>query len=80
MGATLAAWTARCARAPARQRARAVLDELGYDPSHCYAYGDTASDIPFLGLFGYPRVVDPDPGLAVEARKRGGPMLNGQVG
>ena len=69
-----------CQGAGKAARARAVLDELGYDPAHCYAYGDTASDLPFLALFGYPHAVDPDRGLAVEARKRGWPILDGQVG
>lgn len=62
------------------ERARAVLDQMGYDASQCYAYGDTASDIPFLELFGHPHAVDPDPGLAAEAQKRGWPIIDGRVG
>jgi HAD superfamily hydrolase (TIGR01490 family) len=61
-------------------RARAVLDELGYDPAQSYAYGDTASDIPFLELFGHPHAVDPDPGLAAAARERGWPIIDGRAG
>jgi phosphoserine phosphatase len=56
-------------------RARAVMDELGYEAASSYAYGDTASDIPFLALFGHPCAVDPDPGLAAEAERRGRPIL-----
>lgn len=51
-------------------RARDVLTELGYDPAACYGYGDTASDIPFLELFGHPHVVDPDPALALGTATR----------
>ena len=58
-------------------RARAILARMGYDPAACYAYGDTASDIPFLALFGHPHAVDPDPVLAAEARRRGWPILDG---
>jgi HAD superfamily hydrolase (TIGR01490 family) len=56
-------------------RARTLLAAGGYDPAQCFAYGDTASDIPFLALFGHPCAVDPDAGLAAEARKRGWPIL-----
>jgi HAD superfamily hydrolase (TIGR01490 family) len=52
-------------------RARAVLSEHGYDAAQCYGYGDTASDIPFLALFGHACAVDPDAGLEAEARRRG---------
>ena len=71
------------------ERARAVLDELGFDPGQCYAYfdpgqcyayGDTASDIPFLELFGHPHAIDPDPRLAAEARTRGWPIIDGREG
>lgn len=56
-------------------RARSIIAEMGYDPAHSYAYGDTASDIPFLALFGHPVAVDPDPVLAATARRRGWPIL-----
>lgn len=69
-----------CQGAGKAERVRAVLAELGYDASQSYAYGDTASDIAFLELFGYPHVVDPDPKLAEEARKRGWPIIDGRVG
>ena len=57
------------------QRARQVLAELGLDPSASHAYGDTASDIPFLQLFGAACAVDPDPVLEAEARRRGWEVL-----
>lgn len=56
-------------------RARAIIAEMGYDPASSYAYGDTASDIPFLTLFGNPCAVDPDAGLTAEANRRGWPIL-----
>jgi len=34
-------------------RARAVMDELGYEAASSYAYGDTASDIPFSKTYRY---------------------------
>ncbi len=56
-------------------RASAVLREMGYDPAQSYAFGDTASDIPFLSLFGHPCAVDPDPVLEAEAKQRGWAIL-----
>jgi HAD superfamily hydrolase (TIGR01490 family) len=64
-----------CQGAGKAQRAREVLAEAGWDAAACYAYGDTASDIPFLELFGRPCAVDPDAGLAAEARRRGWEVL-----
>ena len=51
------------------------VDEMGYDPAECYAYGDTGNDIPFLALFGHPHAVDPDNELAAEAQRRGWPII-----
>ena len=62
------------------ERARSVLAELGYDARQCYAYGDTVSDLPFLELFGRPHAVDPDAGLAAEARRRSWPIIDGRAG
>jgi len=56
-------------------RAHQVLAELDADPAISYAYGDTASDIPFLALFGHPCAVDPDAELAAEATRRGWQIL-----
>lgn len=56
-------------------RVRQALAELDADPAISYAYGDTASDIPFLALFGHPCAVDPDAELAAEATRRGWPIL-----
>lgn len=64
-----------CQGVAKRERAEQVIAERGYDATLCYGYGDTASDIPFLRLFGFPHAVDPDAGLAVEARQRGWPIV-----
>ena len=58
-------------------RALAICKENGFDPAQCYAYGDTANDIPFLKLFGHPHAVDPDEKLAEEARRQNWPILSG---
>jgi HAD superfamily hydrolase (TIGR01490 family) len=60
-------------------RARQILAELHADPAGCYAYGDTAGDIPFLTLFGHPHAVDPDPQLARTAQRLGWPVLYGNA-
>lgn len=58
-------------------RAKALMNEMGVDPKHSYAYGDTASDIPFLALFGHPHAVDPDPALAAHAQRHGWAVVDG---
>ncbi len=60
------------------ERARGIIKARGIDPATCYAYGDTASDIPFLELFGHPHAVDPDAGLAAEAKRRGWTIVDGR--
>jgi HAD superfamily hydrolase (TIGR01490 family) len=58
-------------------RALAICAEMDFDPAQCYAYGDTVNDVPFLAVFGHAYAVDPDEGLAAEARRRGWPILQG---
>ncbi|MEO5952815.1 MAG: HAD family phosphatase [Chloroflexia bacterium] len=58
-------------------RARAICKQNGFDPAQCYAYGDTANDIPFLKLFGHPHAVDPDPALTEEAHRQNWPIISG---
>lgn len=58
-------------------RALEICKKHGYDPAQCYAYGDTANDIPFLKLFGHPHAVDPDAALAEEARRQNWPIISG---
>ena len=56
-------------------RARLIAAECGYDLAQSFAYADSASDIPFLSLFGHPTAVDPDPKLRTHAEKHGWQIL-----
>ena len=49
--------------------------ERGYDLNLCYAYSDSASDLPMLELVGHPVAVNPDAALESVARERGWPMV-----
>jgi HAD superfamily hydrolase (TIGR01490 family) len=55
-------------------KARAI-EELarreGFDLAHCYAYSDSASDLPMLRLVGHPVAVNPDRELLRTARQEG---------
>jgi HAD superfamily hydrolase (TIGR01490 family) len=55
-------------------KARAI-EELarrdGFDLAHCYAYSDSASDLPMLRLVGHPVAVNPDRELLRVARREG---------
>lgn len=41
------------------------------EPSMCYAYADSLSDVPFIAAFGHPVAVYPDPGMRQTAEKQG---------
>ncbi len=60
------------AKAVALQRLAA---ERGYDLSACYAYSDSASDLPMLRAVGHAVVVSPDDALAALAREEGWEIL-----
>ncbi|HEX9259791.1 MAG TPA: HAD family hydrolase [Acidimicrobiales bacterium] len=47
----------------------------GYDLSRCYAYSDSASDLPMLEAVGHPIAVNPDGHLERVARQRGWPVV-----
>jgi HAD superfamily hydrolase (TIGR01490 family) len=47
----------------------------GYDLDRCYAYSDSASDLPMLELVGHPVAVNPDNPLERLARQRGWPVV-----
>jgi HAD superfamily hydrolase (TIGR01490 family) len=47
----------------------------GYRLGDCYAYSDSATDLPLLELVGHPHVVNPDRALRRAARDRGWPVL-----
>ncbi|MFE9682689.1 HAD family hydrolase [Streptomyces sp. NPDC002701] len=48
----------------------------GYDLSRCYAYSDSATDIPMLSAVGHPHAVNPDRALRREAVTRAWPILD----
>jgi HAD superfamily hydrolase (TIGR01490 family) len=47
----------------------------GYDLGRCYAYSDSASDLPMLEAVGHPVAVNPDRTLAGVAHDRGWPVV-----
>jgi HAD superfamily hydrolase (TIGR01490 family) len=48
----------------------------GYDLSRCYAYSDSATDVPMLESVGHPHAVNPDRALRREAIARDWPVLS----
>ncbi|MFI9171014.1 HAD family hydrolase [Streptomyces lincolnensis] len=48
----------------------------GYDLERCYAYSDSATDLPMLQAVGHPHAVNPDRALRREAVARGWPILD----
>ena len=48
-----------------------VAERDGLDLDHCWAYSDSATDIPMLAAVGHPVAVNPDRELARAARQRG---------
>jgi HAD superfamily hydrolase (TIGR01490 family) len=47
----------------------------GYDLGSCYAYSDSATDLPMLEVVGHPNAVNPDRALRKIALERGWPVL-----
>lgn len=60
------------------QAMREVAVESGYDLSACYAYSDSATDLPMLEAVGYPTAVNPDRALRRVATERGWPVVEFQ--
>ncbi|MEU4078047.1 HAD-IB family hydrolase [Streptomyces venezuelae] len=54
---------------------RELAASEGYDLSRCYAYSDSATDIPMLEAVGHPYAVNPDRALRREAVARDWPVL-----
>jgi HAD superfamily hydrolase (TIGR01490 family) len=52
-----------------------MAKERGYDLAACYAYSDSASDIPLLECVGHPTAVNPDRALRRVAVENGWPVL-----
>ncbi|MFE0702564.1 HAD family hydrolase [Streptomyces sp. NPDC058872] len=55
---------------------RELAQSEGYDLSRCYAYSDSATDIPMLEAVGHPCAVNPDRTLRREAVAREWPVLS----
>ena len=54
---------------------REVAHWEGFDLSRCYAYSDSASDLPMLEAVGHPVAVNPDGRLGAAAAVRGWPVV-----
>ncbi|MEW2550016.1 HAD-IB family hydrolase [Streptomyces sp. NPDC047002] len=54
---------------------RALAASEGYELARCYAYSDSATDVPMLASVGHPFAVNPDRALRREAASRGWPVL-----
>jgi phosphoserine phosphatase len=55
---------------------RELAESEGYDLDRCYAYSDSATDLPMLETVGHPHAVNPDRTLRREAVARGWPILD----
>jgi HAD superfamily hydrolase (TIGR01490 family) len=55
---------------------RELAESEGYDLARCYAYSDSATDLPMLEAVGHPHAVNPDRTLRREALARGWPVLD----
>ncbi|MCH9816129.1 MAG: HAD-IB family hydrolase [Actinomycetia bacterium] len=59
---------------PAKATAiRALAKDTGFDLAGCYAYSDSANDLPMLESVGHPNAINPDPQLAERAQTEGWP-------
>ena len=54
---------------------RELAEARGYDLADCYAYSDSATDVPMLEAVGHPFAVNPDRALRKVAAERGWPTL-----
>lgn len=52
-----------------------LIAQRGYDPRLCYAYSDSASDLPMMEMVGHPVAVNPDSALQTVAQQRGWPIV-----
>lgn len=56
-----------------------LAGERGYDLAACYAYSDSGSDLPMMGIVGNPVAVNPDRALQSVAHRRGWPVVEFNV-
>ncbi len=54
---------------------RKLAAEHGYDLQQCYAYSDSASDLPMMQIVGNPIAVNPDRSMMAVAHRRGWPVV-----
>lgn len=54
---------------------RKVVADHGYELTSCYAYSDSASDLPMMQLVGNPVAVNPDRPMMAVAHRRGWPVV-----
>ena len=54
---------------------RELAADAGYDLAQCYAYSDSATDVPMLEAVGHPTAVNPDRALRRVAAERGWPVV-----
>ena len=67
----------RSATAPGKVTAMEEIARWdGLDLAQCYAYSDSASDLPMLQAVGHPVAVNPDARLARHARANGWPIVH----
>ena len=57
------------------EKAQEFAAQTGADLSQCFAYSDSAADIPLLTLVGNPVAVNPDATLLAHATKHGWPVI-----
>ena len=57
------------------ERMRKLAAERGYDLAQCYAYSDSASDLPMMQIVGHPVAVNPDRPMVSVAHRRGWPVV-----
>ena len=73
---TPASSTGRSATAQGKVEAIRELARFdGLDLAQCYAYSDSASDLPMLSAVGHPVAVNPDSKLERHARSHGWPVV-----
>ncbi|MBT4909478.1 MAG: HAD hydrolase family protein, partial [Microbacteriaceae bacterium] len=57
------------------EAATELAERLGAKLKDCYAYSDSAADIPLLELVGHPSAVNPDAELLAHAEQRHWPII-----
>jgi HAD superfamily hydrolase (TIGR01490 family) len=55
---------------------RALARRRGYNLANCWAYSDSANDLPLLSMVGHPVAVNPDSDLRGQARDNNWPIYN----